>query len=115
MPLLGCVPSKMVIRAANALAEARRVSGLAGHADVRPDWSFVARRIREEATDDWDDTVAVERFEGNGRLVRGRATVTSHRTVIVGRREFRASRGLVLATGTQRAVPRIARLAGTPY
>jgi len=115
-PYWGCVPSKMVIRAANALAEARRVSGLAGHADVRPDWSFVARRIREEATDDWDDTVAVERFEGKGgRLVRGRATVTSHRTVIVGRREFRASRGLVLATGTQPAVPRIAGLAGTPY
>jgi hypothetical protein len=40
--------------------------------------------------------VAVERSEGkSGRLVRGRATVTSHRTVIVGRREFRASRGLV--------------------
>ena len=34
-PYWGCVPSKMVIRAANALAEARRVSGLAGHADVR--------------------------------------------------------------------------------
>jgi pyruvate/2-oxoglutarate dehydrogenase complex dihydrolipoamide dehydrogenase (E3) component len=115
-PYWGCVPSKMVIRAANTLAEARRVSGLAGQADVRPDWSFVARRIREEATDDWDDTVAVERFEGKGgRLVRGRATVTSHRTVIVGGREFRASRGLVLATGTQPAVPRIAGLAGTPY
>ena len=115
-PYWGCVPSKMVLRAANTLAEARRVSGLAGHADVRPDWSFAARRIREEATDDWDDTVAVERFEGKGgRLVRGRATVTSHRTVIVGGREFRASRGLVLATGTQPAVPRIAGLAGTPY
>jgi pyruvate/2-oxoglutarate dehydrogenase complex dihydrolipoamide dehydrogenase (E3) component len=48
-PYWGCVPSKMVIRAANTLAEARRVSGLAGQADVRPDWSFVARRIREEA------------------------------------------------------------------
>jgi pyruvate/2-oxoglutarate dehydrogenase complex dihydrolipoamide dehydrogenase (E3) component len=112
----GDVYRAMVLRAANTLAEARRVSGLAGHADVRPDWSFVARRIRDEATDDWDDAVAVERFEGKGgRLVRGRATVTSHRTVIVGRREFRASRGLVLATGTQPAVPRIAGLAGTPY
>ena len=115
-PYWGCVPSKMVLRAANTLAEARRVSGLAGHADVRPDWSFVARRIRDEATDDWDDTVAVDRFEGKGgRLVRRRATVTSHRTVIVGRREFRASRGLVLATGAQPAGSRIAGLAGTPY
>jgi len=61
-PYWGCVPSKMIIRAANTLAEARRVGKLAGYASVQPDWSIVARRIREEATDDWDDTVAVQRF-----------------------------------------------------
>jgi pyruvate/2-oxoglutarate dehydrogenase complex dihydrolipoamide dehydrogenase (E3) component len=61
-PYWGCVPSKMIIRAANTLAEARRVGKLAGYATVQPDWSIVARRIREEATDDWDDTVAVQRF-----------------------------------------------------
>jgi hypothetical protein len=64
MPVLGCVPSKMIIRAANTLAEAKRVGKLAGHATVQPDWSIVARRIREEATDGWDHTVAVERFTG---------------------------------------------------
>ena len=115
-PYWGCVPSKMIIRAANTLAEARRVGKLAGHATVEPDWSIVARRIREEATDDWDDTVAVERFTGKGgRFVRGRATVTGSRTVVVGGQEFRASRGLVLATGTQPAVPPVDGLAGTPY
>ena len=115
-PYWGCVPSKMVIRAANALAEARRVGDLAGEADVRPDWSVVARRIRQEATDDWDDTVAVERFVAKGgRFVRGRATVTSNRTVIVGGQEVRASRALVLATGTQPAIPPIAGLADAPY
>ena len=31
-----------------------------------PGLVFCPRRIREEATDDWDDTVAVERFEGKG-------------------------------------------------
>src|SRR6266581_826689 len=71
-PYWGCVPSKMMIRAANALAEARRVPGLAGLATVEPDWSPVAKRIREEATDDWDDKVAVERFvKKGGRFVRG--------------------------------------------
>jgi pyruvate/2-oxoglutarate dehydrogenase complex dihydrolipoamide dehydrogenase (E3) component len=115
-PYWGCVPSKMIIRAANTLAEARRVSELAGHADDRPDWAVVARRIREEATDDWDDKVAVERFTGKGgRFVRGRAIVTGSRTVAVGGREFRASRGLVLATGTQPVLPPIDGLAGTPY
>ena len=37
-----------------------------------PDWAPVARRIRDEATDDWDDTVAVDRFIGKGgHFVRG--------------------------------------------
>jgi len=115
-PYWGCVPSKMIIRAANTLAEAGRVGKLAGDAAVQPDWSIVARRIREEATDDWDDTVAVERFTGKGgRFVRGRAAVTGSRSVVVGGQEFRASRGLVLATGTQPAVPAVDGPAGTPY
>src|SRR5256886_445190 len=71
-PYWGCVPSKMMIRAANALAEARRIPGLAGLATVEPDWSPVAKRIREEATDDWDDKIAVDRFvKKGGRFVRG--------------------------------------------
>ena len=114
-PYWGCVPSKMIIRAANTLAEARWAGQLAGHATVQPDWAVVARRIREEATDDWDDTVAVDRFTGKGgRFVRGRATVTGSRTVVAGGQEFRASRGLVLATGTQPAVPPVEGLAGPP-
>src|ERR1700758_5562257 len=115
-PYWGCVPSKMIIRAANTLAEARRVGKLAGYATVQPDWSIVARRIREEATDDWDDTVAVRRSpRRGGRFVRGPPAVTGSRTVVAGGREFRASRGLVLATGTQPAVPPVDGLAGTPY
>src|SRR3954470_18156996 len=75
-PYWGCVPSKMMIRAADALAEARRVDGLAGHATVTPDWAPVAQRIRAEATDTWDDTVAADRFTGKGgRLVRGRGRI----------------------------------------
>ena len=115
-PYWGCVPSKMMIRAAGALTEGRRIAQLAGSADVHPDWSPVARRIREEATDDWDDAVAVERFEGKGgRFVRGLATLTGPRSVRVGDQELRASRGLVVATGTQPSIPPIDGLADTPY
>src|SRR6202161_3410770 len=57
-PYWGCVPSKMMIRAGNLLAEGRRIGGMAGSATVTPGWSPVARRIRDEATDNWDDTVA---------------------------------------------------------
>src|SRR5487761_2176955 len=71
-PYWGCIPSKMMIRASNLLAEARRIPGMAGESTVRPDWGPVAERIRQEATDDWDDTVAVNRFEDKGgRFVRG--------------------------------------------
>ena len=71
-PYYGCIPSKMAIRAANLLADARRVGTLAGSAQVTPDWGLVHARIRDEATDDWDDTVAVERLEQAGvRFVRG--------------------------------------------
>ena len=71
-PYWGCIPSKMFIRAAGAIAETRRAVELAGAATVEPDSSVVAKRIREQATDDWDDTVAAERLEKSGaRLVRG--------------------------------------------
>jgi pyruvate/2-oxoglutarate dehydrogenase complex dihydrolipoamide dehydrogenase (E3) component len=71
-PYYGCIPSKMIVRGADALAEARRVNELAGSAVVTPDFAPVAKRIRDEATDNWDDRVAVERFESlGGTFVRG--------------------------------------------
>ncbi len=107
-PYWGCVPTKMMTRAANALAEARRVPHLAGTATVEPDWAPVAARIRTEATDTWDDRVAVERFEGKGgRFVRGSARLDGPRRVRVGKRTFEARRGVVLATGTRPAIPPI--------
>ncbi|MFV2116119.1 dihydrolipoyl dehydrogenase family protein [Micromonospora sp. LOL_025] len=115
-PYWGCVPSKMMIRAANAIAEARRVDGLGGTAEVRPDWAPVAKRIREEATDTWDDTVAVRRFTGKGgRFVRGSARLDGPGRVRVGERVFQARHGIVLGTGTRPSVPPVDGLADTPY
>src|ERR1044072_1276535 len=59
-PSYACVPTKAMIRATDALGEARRVPALAGTDEVTPDWSLVAARIREEITDNWDDRAAVE-------------------------------------------------------
>ncbi|TWH67699.1 pyruvate/2-oxoglutarate dehydrogenase complex dihydrolipoamide dehydrogenase (E3) component [Micromonospora olivasterospora] len=115
-PYWGCVPSKMMIRAANALAEARRVDGLAGTAQVQPDWAPVAKRIREEATDTWDDTVAVRRFtDKGGRFVRGDGRLDGPGRVRVGDQVFQARYGIVLGTGTRPVVPPIDGLADTPY
>jgi pyruvate/2-oxoglutarate dehydrogenase complex dihydrolipoamide dehydrogenase (E3) component len=115
-PYYGCIPSKMMIRAGNSLAEGRRVRGLAGETDVRPDWVPVADRIRSEATDDWDDTVAVDRFTGKGgRFVRGRGRIVGPRTVSAAGQEFAARRAIVVNTGTEPMIPPIPGLADVPY
>src|SRR5690606_24505375 len=115
-PYWGCVPSKMMIRAANLLAEARRIPGMAGDATVAPDWGPVAERIREQATDDWDDTVAVDRFVDQGGIfVRGRGRLSGADTVTVGDHTIHARRGIVVATGTSASIPPITGLADTPY
>ena len=116
-PYWGCIPSKMMIRAANALAEARRVAQLAGSiADIQPDWAPVARRIREEATDNWDDRVAVERFVGKGgTFVRGMGRLTGPGRVDVDGVSYAVSRGVVVATGGKPAIPPIAGLDQVPF
>src|SRR6266568_2090267 len=119
-PYWGCVPSKMMIRAANLLAEGRRIPGMAGTSTVSPDWAPVARRIRDEATDSWDDKVAVERFTGKGgHFVRGRGRITAAGEVTVdtadGARRFRASRAILINPGTEPARPPVPGLADTPY
>ena len=119
-PYYGCVPSKMMIRAANLIAESKRVPGIAGTATVSPDWSPVAQRIREEATDDWNDKVAADRFTGKGgHLVRGRGKITGPGQVTVSGAEgtpvLAARKGIVINTGTEPAIPSLDGLAGTPY
>ncbi|MGI9597952.1 MAG: dihydrolipoyl dehydrogenase family protein [Acidimicrobiales bacterium] len=119
-PYWGCVPSKMMIRAANLVAETRRVPDLAGSATVNPDWGPVAQRIRDQATDNWDDTVAVDRFVNKGgHFVRGYATIlgpgTGSGLVEVNGDLYQASKGVVVATGTLAAVPPIPGLADTPF
>jgi pyruvate/2-oxoglutarate dehydrogenase complex dihydrolipoamide dehydrogenase (E3) component len=110
-PYFGCVPSKMMIRAANLIAETRRVPGMAGTSTVTPDWAPVALRIREEATDYWTDKVAVDRFTGKGgHFVRGAGKITGPGAVTVtgpdgDTQSFRAAKAIVVATGTDPAIP----------
>jgi pyruvate/2-oxoglutarate dehydrogenase complex dihydrolipoamide dehydrogenase (E3) component len=104
-PYWGCIPSKAMVRAAELLAEGRRIPGRAGTADVTPDWAPVARRVRE-VTGSWDDRAAVERLESKGgRFVRGRARLNAPSSVDVGGTTITARRALVLATGQRAWVP----------
>ena len=79
-PYYGCIPTKMMVHAA------------ARPGSTRQPWSQVAQRIRDEATDDWDDRVAVERLEKAGiTFVRGHARLTGPGTVEVDGQTFRAA------------------------
>ena len=120
-PYWGCIPTKMMVRAAEVLAETRRVPELAGGAEAFPDFAPVARRIRDEATTDWDDTAAVDRFLGQGgRFVRGTGRLQGADTVRVreeggGERLIRARTGVVVAAGTVPFAPPIPGLDRVPY
>jgi pyruvate/2-oxoglutarate dehydrogenase complex dihydrolipoamide dehydrogenase (E3) component len=116
-PYWGCIPSKMMVRAADVLAEARRVGDLAGSVgEVAPDWSVVARRIREEATDDWNDQVAVERLTKKGAtFVRGTGRIVGPGRVDVDGRPYAAGLGVVVNAGSSAAIPPIEGLDGVPY
>jgi pyruvate/2-oxoglutarate dehydrogenase complex dihydrolipoamide dehydrogenase (E3) component len=115
-PYYGCIPSKMMLRGAEVLAEARRVDALAGDAAVRPDFRPVAERIRTEATDNWDDHVAVERFEGTGgTFARGAGRLAGRepdgRLLVTVGDTTHSGAHVAIATGTAPALPGIEGLA----
>lgn len=121
-PYYGCIPSKMMLRAADALAEAHRAGQLAGDVTVTPSWAPVAKRVAEEATAHWDDAAAVERLQESGATVlRGTGRLDGTRRVVVtpcdGSAEvhIEARIGVVLNPGTRPAAPPIAGLAELPY
>jgi len=115
-PYFGCIPTKMMVRADDMLAEGRRIPGFAGNSMVNPDWAPVAKRIRDVATDNWDDRVAVERFEGNGgHFVRGAGKLAGPGKVSVNGVTYEATRAVVIATGTSPAIPPIPGLDRVRY
>ncbi|HEY2507280.1 MAG TPA: NAD(P)/FAD-dependent oxidoreductase [Streptosporangiaceae bacterium] len=115
-PYWGCVPSKMMIRAGNLLAEGHRIPGMAGTSVISPSWAPVAKRIRVEATDNWDDKVAADRFTGlGGTLYRGHGKLAGPGQVTVGDELLHARRGVVLNPGTAPSIPPIDGLSATPY
>jgi pyruvate/2-oxoglutarate dehydrogenase complex dihydrolipoamide dehydrogenase (E3) component len=121
-PYYGCIPTKMMVRAADSLAETGRAAELAGDVSATPSWKAVASRVAGQATDHWDDRVAVERLQAAGATVwHGVARLDGARRVVVTPADgaapvtYQASRGVVLNPGTRPAVPRVAGLAETPY
>jgi pyruvate/2-oxoglutarate dehydrogenase complex dihydrolipoamide dehydrogenase (E3) component len=115
-PFYGCIPSKMMIRAADLVAEVGHADELAGPASLTPEWTRVSERIRKQATNDWNDESHVTRLSEAGvRVVRGEGRLAGPGRVRVGEDEYVAARGVVLNTGTAPAKLPIDGLEATPY
>src|SRR5256714_10439826 len=115
-PYYGCIPTKMMVRADDMVAEGRRIPGFAGDSIVKPDWKPVAQRIRDVATDNWNDRVAVERFQRKGgTFVRGAGKLAGPGKVAVNGTTYAASRAIVISTGTSPLVPPIPGLDRVTY
>jgi dihydrolipoamide dehydrogenase len=115
-PYWGCMPSKALLRPAQAVAEAERLPGaaemLTGPFDVD---SALARR--DEVVRHLDDSSHAERIERHDiEIVRGHGRLDGERRVVVEhvdgeRRELVASKAVILAPGSRAAMPPIPGLA----
>jgi len=111
----GCVPSKALIAAARRAAEARTPSRM-GVALAAPqiDWAGVRAHV-DGAIAAIAPHDAQERFEGMGcEVLRDFARVTGPNSVAVAGRTLTAPR-IVIATGSQPALPPIAGLDAVPF
>jgi dihydrolipoamide dehydrogenase len=102
-----CMPSKGLLRPAQALSEARRVPGAAQAATGELDVRAVLER-RDEIVHGLSDDAQLPWLQERGiSLVRGDGALAGERRVQVGDRMLEARRAVVLATGSRALIPPI--------
>jgi dihydrolipoamide dehydrogenase len=108
-----CMPSKALLRPAQALAEARRVPGAAQAVTGQLDVGAVLAR-RDQIIGGLDDSGQVPWLESRGvTLIRGHGRLGGERRVRVDNTVLHARRAVVIATGSAAAMPPIPGLAQT--
>jgi pyruvate/2-oxoglutarate dehydrogenase complex dihydrolipoamide dehydrogenase (E3) component len=106
-----CMPSKALLRPAQALAETRRVPGAAEAVTGSLDVAAALER-RTEVVHGWDDSGQLPWLEQRGiLLVRGHGHLAGKLVVHVGETILRARRAVVVAVGTAPLIPPIEGLA----
>src|ERR1700756_2624119 len=106
-----CMPSKALLRPAQALAEARRVPGAAQAVTGELDVVAVLSR-RNAIVGNLDDTGQLPWLESRGvELIRGHGRLDGDRRVRVGAEVYEALRAVVIAVGSRAALPPIPGLA----
>jgi dihydrolipoamide dehydrogenase len=102
-----CMPSKALLRPAQALAETRRVPGAAEAVTGGLDLEAVFRR-RDKAAHDFSDDEQLPWIEDRGiALFRNHGRLTGEREVQVGDETLTARLAVVIATGTKAMIPPI--------
>jgi pyruvate/2-oxoglutarate dehydrogenase complex dihydrolipoamide dehydrogenase (E3) component len=102
----GCMPSKALLRPGQVLAEARRIPGAAQAVNGMDVPAVLTRR--DEIVNHLHDDNQTPWLEAHGvALVRGHGRMVGERTVQVGDETLVARRAVVVATGTEAAVPPI--------
>jgi len=102
-----CMPSKALLRPAQALAEVRRVPGAAKAVDGGVDVPAVLRR-RDEVVHDLDDSAQTPWLRSRGvDLIRGHGRLDGERRVRVGDDVYEARQAVVIAVGSGAAMPPI--------
>ena len=109
-----CMPSKVLLRAGEALVAAQRAPGareaVSGEFDTT-----AALNWRDFVVDDWDDTAQTGWLEDKGiELIRGSARIQGPGKLIVGEREIGAEK-IALATGSDPFIPPIEGLDTVKY
>ncbi|WP_374377725.1 mercury(II) reductase [Dongia sp.] len=113
---IGCVPSKRLIRAAEALQHTRaasRFNGIQGHADLK-DWQALIRQKDELVADlrqaKYIDLLpaydTISYLEGEARLVEGGVAINGQRIW---------ADKIVITTGARPAIPSIPGIDSVPY
>jgi dihydrolipoamide dehydrogenase len=106
-----CMPSKALLRPAQALAEALQVPGAAQAVGGNLDMSAVLAR-RDEIVGNLDDSGQLPWLESRGvELIRGHGRLARERRVRVGQALYVARLAVVIAVGSAAALPPIPGLA----
>ncbi|MGZ4268183.1 MAG: dihydrolipoyl dehydrogenase family protein [Solirubrobacteraceae bacterium] len=110
-PFWACIPTKTLLRPAEAIGELRHVAGLDAQAAR---WDEV-RAYRDYMNSGLDDAKKAEAYASMGiEIVRGHARITGPGAVDVDGRALTA-RHLVIATGTDPAIPPVDGIADVEY
>ena len=106
-----CMPSKALLRPAQALAETLRVPGAAETVTRELDVQAVLDR-RDQVVHDLDDAAQLPWLEDKGvKLFRGAGVITGKSEVSVGEDVLMAGKAVIVATGSSATLPPIEGLA----